>query len=717
MLLNPGRFRAPLSSAADYTVLALTASLPSVFTYARNDTVATVRNASGKLLASVADAPRIDHTVAGMPLGMRIEGSRQNKITVYNASPVDTTGLTIASGTPVLSIVTDASALTAAGLDQTGNGNVFRIDNSGAGTTCDVDFDGTTGNTNPHSFSIWARETTGAIARLKRGGSGSNTVTIAGSSYARYKLENETPSSSTNKLRVQVNAGGIVYCILPQLEEAVFCSSEIITSGAAATRQRDDLTIASLDTKSFWNISQGYLLARYRPAGSNGADQYPLSVHDGSSSNTIGFRLKASDFSLQANVRAAGASKCSLDNATQHGAGIVTAAALTWKSGQSWMIGNGVPVSAAYSGDPAGIATLQCGARNGGSDPFFGHVEYVEIGRVFKTPQQLSARLKKPGDSIVIGGGQSLVRGHFVSQASSSQGGRRQVISSVQAVRAADAAIFVDGSTGSTAAAKTSNPSAYWWDNALSARGPAFDTFYQIVTNSGVRPGFILWAQGEEDSHHIPADTTRAQYKQALQAIFADMRASLGDIPVLIQRIGRRTSFANTGGVQAVREVQQELIDENAWCHEAAEVYDQGLFDSVHPDDAGYVAVAARDARKILSLTGAAVTGVDGPRISGATRSGTAVTVTIVHDAGTDFTPASGIDGFRFFDNASEIAITAAVRTNATTITLTLASTPSSGIETLYYIYDAALTLNTANTVRDNAAVIMPLRSGKIVLA
>ena len=59
--------------------------------------------------------------------------------------------------------------------------------------------------------------------------------------------------------------------------------------------------------------------------------------------------------------------------------------------------------------------------------------------------------------------------------------------------------------------------------------------------------------------------------------------------------------------------------------------------------------------------------------------------------------------------------ITAAVRTNATTITLTLASAPT-GTETLYYIYDADLSLTAANVLTDNASVSLPLQAAKILL-
>ncbi|HRC25956.1 MAG TPA: sialate O-acetylesterase, partial [Alphaproteobacteria bacterium] len=135
--------------------------------------------------------------------------------------------------------------------------------------------------------------------------------------------------------------------------------------------------------------------------------------------------------------------------------------------------------------------------------------------------------------------------------------------------------------TGGTAASKTWDATMYWWDLATSTRGPAFDTFYNNLAACGLSPRVVYWVQGEADAHQIGLATTRQQYKDALEAIFADMRTRFAGLQIVIQRLGRRTSFANTGGSQVVREVQQEMIDAYAWCHEGPESYDLGLFDSV----------------------------------------------------------------------------------------------------------------------------------------
>jgi len=194
------------------------------------------------------------------------------------------------------------------------------------------------------------------------------------------------------------------------------------------------------------------------------------------------------------------------------------------------------------------------------------------------------------------------------------------------------------------------------------------------------------------------------------------VRTLTGNPPVMIDPLGRRGgTFTNTGGAQLVREAEDEVALENAYVTRGPDKYDQALFDDVHLTDTGYVNQCERMGRKALDLLGFTTGGVDGPSITNAVRSGTSITVTITHDAGADFTPTTGIEGFHFFDDASEINITAAVRTNATTITLTLASTPT-GVETLYYIHDDENPLTIANAVIDDSAPVMALRGAKIAL-
>ncbi|NBX65407.1 MAG: SGNH/GDSL hydrolase family protein [Proteobacteria bacterium] len=723
MLINLGRGMSPQKRGnvvsggpqLDETLTFL-ASLPTGVTYTRADSVATRRNASGKLEAVASGSPRFDHDALGNALGILIEGSVTNKCTNTNVNPTATTNITKGGdAASTLSVVDDTAALATAKLDALcTNGMVFKLDNSAGTGTAYVDIGGQTGNTNPHTFSVWVRGNSGTIGALTRSGTGANTLNMTGGlPYQRYVLANETPNITAVQMRIRANAGKVIWFILNQLEEMPFATSEIIINGAAATRSTDRVTYA-LSGKTWFNNAQGYFGIRYRPRGFMPSTyQYLLVADNGSNSdNTIGFRLNTTSNDLGAYVRAGAATQNANSNNDAHIAAIMNSAGITWQAGQSIMLSGGKANTKTYASNPTGMTTLNIGSRTAGADPFFGHVTKVVIGAQSKTPATLGARLHETSDIAVIGGGQSLVRGFFNSNQSGSEAGKQKFREVLGLAHPRKVVTFVDGATGGSASTNTTDGANYWWHLANSARGPALNTFYSNITNAGITPTAVLFELGETDSGGIKNSlTTRAQYKNAMQAIFTDIRNSFGDIPIVLQKIGRRTGFEFNGAVQVVRDVQEELIDELAYVHRGSETYDTTLFDEVHPDDAGFVAIAERNARKMANLFGATLGGVEGPLMTGWTRSGTTVTVTIAHDGGTDFTPTTGIQGFHFFDGLTEIAVTAAVRTSATVVTLTLASAPTGGTQTLNYIYDEEASVTVSSLLRDNASPSMPLKA------
>jgi hypothetical protein len=206
-------------------------------------------------------------------------------------------------------------------------------------------------------------------------------------------LDNQTISGSGVQMRITVPAGVTVLFILPQMEQNRFSTSPIITSGSAATRQRDDVSI-SLSGKRFWNETAGWLLARYRVMGNMAVDQHPVIAHSGNSNNCIGIRMAAATFYLQGNVRANSTIKMSLSGNLDHALATNYTGLITWKSGYACVSGQGGTVSGTYSGDPTGLTTLQIGARSGGNDQFFGHIAKIEIGRqCLNNTTQITRRL------------------------------------------------------------------------------------------------------------------------------------------------------------------------------------------------------------------------------------------------------------------------------------------------------------------------------------
>jgi hypothetical protein len=712
MLSTIGRSLAPTLSRPlfPFKSLNFTQSLPSFVTFERNSP-ATYRNNQGKLVQASHNEPRIDHTEDGKPLGLFIEPASTNKCGNNNVNPVDTSGFSTA-GTGTLTIVNDSAELAAAGLEGIcTSGLVFKA-SATSGSTFIVYAPGAVGNLNPHSISLYARGEGVGIrtARLSIGGDALN-IAPAGEQYQRYMHDDLTPDSASRRLTLIIDGNDTLYFVLYQLEESSASSSVIPLNGNAITRPTDKAYINDIHQEDWFDENQGYLICRYNQKKLLNTDAYAAVLNDGTAANTIGLRLDQNNHNLRAYIIAGSSPQFLFANLDYQIEGTMNAAAIRWNSQNADLLSGGESKSAALTQTPTGINTLNIGTRNGGSGSLHGHIESIEIGAQDITLKQLGNRLQKHKDYNIIGAGQSLMRGHFKSQESNGEQGKqehRRVIGQALPNRSI---VLIDGSTGGSAACKTSNDTLYWYDLAVGEYGPAFNTFYQQIDELGAKPTHVLWAQGEEDSHEIGTNTTKEQYKQTLEIIFSDMRQILGGIKIFIQRIGRRTLFSNNGGVQAIRDIQQQIIDENEWCYEAAEVYDQDLHDHVHLTDAAYVNVAKRNSSALLEEEGHY-----GSDILSASRSGSTIAVILNHQTANDFTPATSIEGFRFFVENIEIAITNATRISGNVIELTLASVPSSGVETLYYGYDDMANITPQNVIMTNNVLNSPLRTSKLII-
>lgn len=285
-----------------------------------------------------------------------------------------------------------------------------------------------------------------------------------------------------------------------------------------------------------------------------------------------------------------------------------------------------------------------------------------------------------------------------------------------------DKVAFYNGATGGSAALKSSIGTSNYWVNDddpdnLVLDGDAWLTWLEIAER-GVRPDIVIIAQGEADAASMTDDTKKEEWKDAWRFIQAGMKQATGNSGIRFywQGIGLRNT-ASLAGTQRIRQGQFELCQEESNNKMAGFGYDQLTADGTHLVDAGNAVASTRLIRRIADIEGKTVTGSTiGPQITAVSRSGATVTVTLTHDAGTNFTPTTAIKGFAFFDDSSEIVVSAAVRTDETTITLTLASTPSGSVQTLYYIYGTAngyiddlVQADLDAIVHDNSDDAMPL--------
>lgn len=173
--------------------------------------------------------------------GLLVEGAATNKCEAF-AAPNDTTGLTkTGDAAATLTVVNDSVALAAAGLAEITGGKAYKLDNTAGSGSAFANVIGAVGNLNTHTASAYIRASDSS-GRIGVGGSTSGATT----SYTRL-THTQTPSSTLNTCYIAVNAGAVVYFVLPQLEEGSTATSYIPTEGSSVTRTADSVTLATAD--------------------------------------------------------------------------------------------------------------------------------------------------------------------------------------------------------------------------------------------------------------------------------------------------------------------------------------------------------------------------------------------------------------------------------------------------------------------------------------
>lgn len=304
-----------------------------------------------------------------------------------------------------------------------------------------------------------------------------------------------------------------------------------------------------------------------------------------------------------------------------------------------------------------------------------------------------------------------------------SNGERRHLYASTEYKNASENTngyVYLNGASTGTPIL-TSN-GGRWYNNSTDRIGGAgWQKFKDAILNYNTKAlskiKNMIWDHGESDY----IKTFKNDYDLAVRAIFAEVRSFyLPNVNIYIT-IPNGTSASSISAnlydgttpneaAQNIREIYYGIINDLDYVYPGAERYDLPMIDNVHLTSSAYDTLALRDAHIVNG-------GSPGPTVSGVSISGSTVTVTLTHGDGNDFTPTTGIQGFYFTNNGTSITITSAVRTNATTITLTLASTPT-GTKILYYVYgDRGVGItDLTKVVRDNSSLNMPLRSMKWLL-
>ena len=704
-------------SISPYT-LNFTSVLPSGFTHTRSDKVSTYRNSDGQMQLATSNAPLFDHDESGEALGLQCFESRVNYCTNHNATPSATTNISV-TGDATVSVTTDSTATSSAKLANVVSGNVFEASGGAAGGT--VVIAGGIGATGATSASLYARVTAGTSASF---GITPDAMagTISGSAYQRFSAENLTATNASDTFVITLPASTTIRLILNQMERGTFASPAIKTAGATATRQKQFTQMADLDDAPWFSSSAGTIIAEVTPASATGQPNASGIVVAGSAG---GFPTDA--FYMQTNSTSHAPNAYAKGNNVANNVASLSSPLTNRKSSVGIIYRNGVDVrgfsgpvvtsniATSMTNSATNINTLTVGSFAANTWQFNGWINRIHF---FKKALSLKAAApfaigSNTGHSErgILFGGQSNAEGFFSAATATTNGGERAGVALLDTVWGTSTRNWlINGATGGTSYVswQGSAPAITKWKMIAEA----------FVQGGGTISG-IIWDQGESN-----VGNTASIFKTAYEGIFDDMvtyLAGLGQtgVKICIQPLGRyrlNSSSAHNTNCSYLRQAQQELASENSStiCL-GPEKSHQPLVDNlVHLTDAGYASQADLTLRKLLDFNGETISGgVDGPTIGTPSRSGTTVTVPITHDTGgTDFTPTSAIGGFQFYDDGVEISITSAVRTNATTITLTLNSTPA-GTEELWYAWGSIYDDAGSTLVRDNSSYSMPLRAGK----
>lgn len=720
------------NNSALYTQFDLTTATPTVptgWTYTRGDNLlSTRRDNTGIMRLMASNTAPFDYDVNGVGLGLKIEVTRTNVCTNQNMVPTDTTGVTkggdIAS---VLSCIDDTANLTTAKLHLVGNAKVLELDNTLGITAATATISGQTGSTSACSMSAYVYCVSGSGSLGLDDAVGIVNFS-ANATYTLTKSENFTPAATTKQMMITAAAGAKVRFILNQLEVGVHASTVIKVAGASATRGSPTFGDLSILTRSYFNFPQGAIIVDFDFDDITNAS---LGRLVGLTDGTNGIVNCMNLYKLAATTRRKVIPQFDIASSNMYTPDVGSydaknqrwSCAMTWVDGQQANVATGggwfvnFPISSGGLFAASGINRIYFGCR-ASVEQINGHVKKITFYKSFRTPQQLGKDMVNTGDRGVLFCGQSNATNLFSSQSGSNNSGEIALKAVTDAIWATSRNFFINSATAGTTAKRYAGSvdSDYWLDTATGEMGLPFRRWKTMARGcSNATYKAIVDVAGESDA----GQCTVQEFVDVQIAKFNIMRALVGSIPVIQVPIGR-----NTGGAayQTIREAQWLLAGAQnpGYIYNAPERFDLALADGLHITDGatGTTLLGDRIARKMHKVLGDVVSGgVDGPTITNATRIATAVTVTIAQDNGTDFTPTSSISGFHYYngpdDGSTENVITAAVRTNATTITLTLTS---SSAGTLYYGHGALNTDTAANLVKDNSAQALPLRSNKLTV-
>lgn len=244
------------------------------------------------------------------------------------------------------------------------------------------------------------------------------------------------------------------------------------------------------------------------------------------------------------------------------------------------------------------------------------------------------------------------------------------------------------------------------------AAGTAYTSSAAAITALTTSVLATIWIQGEGDAG---AGYTQAAYYTALGQLFALRRgATTSTHPYIVATLARNLAGMADANREAIKAAQvQACADADVY---RVDRHDLPLHsDGVHHTAAGFKTLGERCAQAVLAALGIVST-YRGPRIASIAQTATPAVfdVTLTHSMGTDFTPTSGITGFRVLVSGSPVTVSSVARQAANKIRITLAATPAS-MPTVQYLYGS--TPDITGVAKDNGTLTLALEYNGGVLA
>lgn len=719
------------------------ASLPAAWTNTKTDTTSTYRDDNGIWRPTTSGMIRYHNDPDIGTRGVLVEGSMQNKCTNYNCAP-DASLTNVTKGGDAASTLTRdnsgtvSSALTAAGLATlVSNGYMFKLDNTLGVTSATATITGQCGNTNPHSLQVWAMAgASGSAGSFGLTGHAIQT-TVTGTTLAWYKRQNVTPGAITDQFVITATAGKVIYFIVNQLEEGQLCTTPIIIAGSSVTRNRDAISANVSSLTGFTAAAGGLSMKVYAPffATTQNTEGLFGIVNGTGTVNSIGIRRSGTNKTMIDGQCIDGSS---VDASTNDVGGMLPDR--PYPVGVLWGGSEFRTFCGLRNTKITGISTLPTGFTKiwlGRWSEFNGYAISILITELHlqsgKKPSlaQAIAPLFNGSSVAIMMMGQSngRVYGRDETSGSNTNLGEQAIVSAMDtywpdkdcyymdmAVSATNLDDLPSGPSWMTTNKPVNDSSAD--DTGLYTDGLYLSNALEQAAAFVAAGGTILsynWNQGENDQ----GGPTLGQWKTRLGYIAQRSKATSNAPFILISPANRTTGAP---GYETWRNAFRQLANENDYIFRGAETYWLTMdpaTTNLHVASAGTVQYAPIMATRAAKLNNKNVTSPSrGPIITAVSRVGTAVTVTIAHDQGaTDFTPTTAIQGFKFYENSSEITISSAVRTDANTITLTLGTTPGGGTEKLYYGQGTMSDVTDwTKVVRDNSTYQLGLLTEEVTL-